>query len=237
MKSVVAVVAVSISLIAPALLVPAQATIATASDFPNSKVSTSLPRTLRVNTGKQKVFFLTVDDGNVKSAAALRYVRKMKLPITAFLYLNGIGGQWKYFRDITAFGGSVQNHSMTHTALDSSRANLKFEICAPEPIFAKHFGTAPWMFRPPYGNGAYDYDPPGLQREISNIAKSCGLRQIVMWDVVVGDGHIEYQRPGLRKGDIVLFHFGPNLASDLKKIVELGKLRGLTPAPLGDYLK
>jgi peptidoglycan/xylan/chitin deacetylase (PgdA/CDA1 family) len=186
---------------------------------------------------KQKVFFVTIDDGNVKSQAALRYVKKTQMPVTAFLTESAVGGDWKYFRKLTSYGGSIENHTMTHRSLPSlGAAELRDEICTPQNIYRTKFGTAPTMLRPPYGNGGYPGDPAAVRARITSTAASCGIDRIAMWNVVVGSEKVEYVRPPLRRGDIVLLHFGPNLANDLEMVMKLGERQGLRPASLADFL-
>ena len=48
--------------------------------------------------------FITVDDGNTKNAAALKYVTTNKIPATVFLTNAAVAGQWDYFRKFAAAG-------------------------------------------------------------------------------------------------------------------------------------
>ena len=196
--------------------------------------SAKLKRTSHVKT-KKKVFFITVDDGTVKSKEALRYVRKRQLPVTVFLTNSAVAGQWGYFRKFASYG-SVQNHTMTHASLTGAATPLRDEICKPQKIYEKRSGLAPTLLRPPYGNGGFSGDSTAAKQRIDNVARACGIQRIAMWNVVVGNGRVEYVRPPLRKGDIVLLHFGPNLAKELKKVRRMGKAQGLAPAPLTNFL-
>lgn len=222
--------------VAPAEVGPAEAGPAAGSDGRRAFRQTKLNRTTSVKT-KKKVFFVTIDDGNVKSRAALRFVEQQQMPVTVFLTNASVGHEWKYFRKIASYGGSVENHTMTHRSLPGlGSAALRDEICTPQKIYRKKFGVAPTLLRPPYGNGGYLGDSTAVKQRIDATAASCGIDRIVMWDVVVGSGKIEYVRAPLRRGDIVLLHFGPNLAEELKMVIKLGKRQGLHPASLTDFI-
>lgn len=196
----------------------------------------TLPRHFTINTRRKPLIFLTIDDGYTKGRAALKYVRDNRLPITVFLTNAAAQGDWEYFRQITQFGGSVENHTMTHASLPSAR-NLTDEVCRPQQIYSRRFGHRPTMLRPPYGNGGYDYDPQATRARISRAASSCGISHIVMWDVVAGNGKIQFANGSLRRGDIVLLHFTPSLRTDLAKVMKLARQKGLRPAPLNAFLR
>lgn len=196
----------------------------------------NLPREFYVRT-KDKVFFITIDDGWTKSAAALDYVRKNRLPVTVFLTNTAFQGEVQYFKDITAYGGSVENHTMAHPSLPRA-SNLRREICTPQRIYKRKFGAAPTLIRPPYGNGGYDDDSVAVRSRISRVASSCGLRHIVMWNAVAQNGKVQFDlKRSIRRGDVILFHFTPSLAGDLRKVLRMARDKGLRAAPLTDYLK
>jgi len=181
------------------------------------------------------VYFITVDDGIHQDPVALRMVQQQGIPVTAFLT------EWttannpeavEYFRQITAYGGSIQNHTMLHASLDDPATDLEFEICRTQEVFTERFGTAPWLLRPPYGAGASN-------QAVLDTAASCGIDTVVMWNVTVAQGgtDVQYWEPPLRAGDIVLAHFEEDFSADLSRILELGKAQGLRPAAIEDYLR
>lgn len=176
------------------------------------------------------VFFITIDDGLVKSPEALAVVEKYQIPVTAFLTEYAVRNDTEYFEAITRFGGSVQNHTMVHGALDNPQTDVRWEICETQDRFEEQFGYRPWMMRPPYGAGPNE---PNVQ----SISAECGINRIVLWNIVVtDDNQVEYWEPPIKAGDIVLFHFVDDLAGGLEKIIQLGKEQGLTPAALEDYI-
>lgn len=184
------------------------------------------------------VFFITVDD-NLRDQgvadAALQLVRDNDIPITAFLTTDYVGDDGDYFDEVTSFGGSIQNHTVTHPFFNRAGADPYFEICTAQERLAAQFGDTPWMMRPPYGEPYFSGSDPSA---VEAAAASCGVNRIVMWNAVVDNGIVSYNPgPTLRPGDIVLFHFwDPKFAEGLQMILDIGKANGLTPAPLEDYL-
>lgn len=195
-----------------------------------------LARTFVVKT-KDPVFFITIDDGNTKNAAALKYVTTNRIPATVFLTNAAVAGQWNYFRKFTAAGGTVENHTMTHKSLTSGSTPLSYEICRPQAIYGAKYGRIPTMLRPPYGNGGYATTANKTRKAIDATASACGVQHIVMWNAVAEKGSFRFIRGSLKRGDIVLFHFTPSLAGELKSVMRMAAKKGLHPAPLTDYLK
>ncbi|MGA1595688.1 MAG: polysaccharide deacetylase family protein [Candidatus Nanopelagicales bacterium] len=176
------------------------------------------------------VFFITIDDGLVDSPAVLDFIERNQIPVTAFLTEYAVRDKTDYFEAATAFGGSVQNHTMVHGALDDPATDVEWEICETQDRFDKQFGYTPWMLRPPYGAGPKD-------PEVLKYAEQCGINRIVLWNVVVtDDNQIEYWTPPIKAGDIVLLHWVDGMEVGLQKVLELGKAQGLTPAALEDYI-
>lgn len=176
------------------------------------------------------VFFITVDDGLKRSPEALALIQEQQIPVTAFLTEYAVRDYTDYFNEATAYGGSVQNHTMVHGALDDPKTDVEWEICETQDRFESQFGYRPWMLRPPYGAGPDDPD-------VLKYAEKCGINRIVLWNIVVGnDNKVEYWDPPIRSGDIVLLHWEDNLAEGLQTILDLGREQGLTPASLEDYI-
>ena len=176
------------------------------------------------------VFFITIDDGLVDSPAVREVIDRNQIPVTAFLTEYAVRDKTDYFEAVTAYGGSVQNHTMVHGALNDPKTDVEWEICETQDRFEKQFGYRPWMLRPPYGAGPDDPD-------VLKYAEKCGINRIVLWNVVVTDDNkVEYWDPPIRAGDIVLLHWVDGLDVGLEKILELGEAQGLTPAPLEDYI-
>jgi peptidoglycan/xylan/chitin deacetylase (PgdA/CDA1 family) len=176
------------------------------------------------------VFFITIDDGLVDSPKVRDLIAREGIPVTAFLTEYAVRDKTDYFEDITAYGGSVQNHTMVHGDLSQSKTDVQWEICETQDRFEKQFGYRPWMLRPPYGAGPKD-------PRVLKYAEQCGINRIVLWNVVVTNSNqVEYWEPPIKAGDIVLLHFVEGMEVGLQKILDLGKAQGLRPAALEDYI-
>lgn len=214
------------------------------SDLDTSPESRALPtspkkklkRTFQINT-KDPVFFITIDDGNTKNAAALNFVEKKKIPATVFLTNASVAGQWDYFRKFASHGGTIENHTMSHKSLTSASTPLSYEICRPQQIYGAKYGHVPTLLRPPFGNGGYATNTKASRKAIDSVASQCGIKHIVMWNGLAENGRFKFIRGSLKRGDIVLFHFTPSLDRELKSVMKMAKRRGLHPAPLTNYLK
>jgi len=191
-------------------------------------------RVLSAISTDDPVFFITVDDGGVRDQAALAYVRRQRLPVTTFLTSSVVHGNWDYFAKMSRYD-AVQNHTMTHKALSLSGTNLDYEICATQRLFRRNLGQRPWLLRPPYGAGWMA--PYGRTAEITSVAGRCGITRVVLWNVVVlSDSTVQFASTPYQPGDIVLLHYNANLKHNLRTVVAAYAARGLTPAPLSEYL-
>ncbi len=181
----------------------------------------------RIRT-KDPVVFITIDDGVFKNPRARDLVERRKVPITSFLTAWTIQDRSRYFERVSGTG-SIQNHSATHASFSKISTDLDHEICYTQRKISSKFDEPPWMLRPPYGMSA---DSPRVRA----VARRCGIEHIVMWDTVVEDGQISYRSGKLRKGSIILLHYGKDLDKDLRAALRAARKAGLTPANLAEYL-
>lgn len=186
---------------------------------------------------KEKIVFLTFDDGAEKDPKFVTMMRELKIPFTMFLTDAAIRSDYGYFKKLQALGNGVQNHTLTHPNLRTLDASAQQqEICGQQTKLKNEYGTTPRLFRPPYGN---------WNENTRTAAASCGLDAIVLWRESMQIKNMQYQLPGkkLRPGDIILAHFrGPSelkgrtmtemTANLLRHIQE----QGYTVARLEDYL-
>lgn len=204
---------------------------------PINEANPGLDVVWRIDT-EDPVFFITIDD-NVRDEAVanagLSVIEANEIPVTAFLTTNYVGNDSDYFNRVTRFGGSIQNHTVTHSWLDAPETDPRFEVCTAQDELAAQFGDRPWMMRPPYGA---PYIGGGTEPRLEAASVECGVNRIVMWSAVVDNGKISYNPgPTLQAGDIVLFHFwDPMFAEGLQMILDEGAANGLRPAALEDYL-
>jgi peptidoglycan/xylan/chitin deacetylase (PgdA/CDA1 family) len=186
----------------------------------------------------QKVVFLTYDDGAEKDPAFLRMVADLKLPISMFLTDGVASSDYGHFAQIKKLGpgSEINNHTLTHPDLRTlPYARQRAEICGQQERLKARFGTAPRLFRPPYGN----YDATTLRA-----AADCGLEKLVLWRVSMQIHDFQYaQGDALRPGDIVLAHFrGPNelkgstLTQMTARMLRRIQAQGYAIGRLEDYL-
>ncbi|MEU1512918.1 polysaccharide deacetylase family protein [Streptomyces sp. NPDC005811] len=186
---------------------------------------------------REKIVFLTFDDGAEKDPEFVTMMRELKVPFTMFLTDAAIRSDYGYFKKLQALGNGVQNHTLTHPDLRTLGASAqKQEICGQQTRLKDEYGTAPRLLRPPYGN---------WNEDTRAAAASCGLEAIVLWRESMQIKNMQYQSPSgkLHPGDIILAHFrGPSelkgttitemTANLLRHIQE----QGFTVAALEDYL-
>ncbi|MPY54848.1 polysaccharide deacetylase family protein [Streptomyces acidicola] len=185
---------------------------------------------------REKVVFLTIDDGAEKDPAFLRMTSDLKIPYTAFLTDNVVRSDYGYFRQMRDRGVGLNNHTLRHRYLRRlPYAEQKREICGMQDVMEKQFGKRPALFRPPYGS----YD-----RDTLRAAKACGIKAVLLWNEEVFPGRWAYREAGrnLHPGDIVLSHFRgkgqwkgtmPDMIRDFMKRVSE---QGYAVARLEDYL-
>ncbi|MET7456821.1 polysaccharide deacetylase family protein [Streptomyces sp. NPDC005574] len=195
-----------------------------------------LPPVFTTVPTRQKVVFLTLDDGAEKDPAFLRMTSELKIPYTAFLSDFLIRKDYGYFGRMQRSGVTLNNHTLHHLYLPAlSYARQKHEICGMQDVIEQQYGRRPALFRPPYGN----YDADTLRA-----ARSCGIRYAPLWDEEVFVDHWEYREwdQDLHPGDIVLSHFrGPRdwkgtMPDMVRRFLDKVTAKGYAVARLEDYL-
>ncbi|MDG9716905.1 polysaccharide deacetylase family protein [Streptomyces sp. DH24] len=195
-----------------------------------------LPPVFTTVPTRDKVVFLTIDDGAEKDPAFLRMTRELRLPYTAFLSDYLIKEDYGYFRRMRDGGVVLNNHTLHHPYLPAlSYARQKREICGMQRVIEKRYGKRPVLFRPPFGN----YDKDTLRA-----AKSCGITHVPLWnEEVFADrwAYREWDRE-LRPGDIVLSHFRGRehwkgtMPDMIRRFLDKITAEGYAVARLEDYL-
>ncbi|MEU5622749.1 polysaccharide deacetylase family protein [Streptomyces tendae] len=163
--------------------------------------SDGLPPVFTTVPTKEKIVFLTIDDGAEKDPAFLKMMSELKIPYTVFLTDEEIKDDYGYFKKMQARGITLNNHTLSHPYLPGlSYEDQKREICGMQDVMEKHYGKRPVLFRPPYGN---------YNRDTLRAAKSCGIEYAPIWSEEVYVDHWEYREwdQDLHPGDIVLTHF------------------------------
>ncbi|MFJ2905938.1 polysaccharide deacetylase family protein [Streptomyces sp. NPDC091279] len=195
-----------------------------------------LPPVFTTIPTKQKVVFLTIDDGEEKDPQFLKMMKELHIPYTAFLSDYLIKEDYGYFKKMQDRGVTLNNHTLHHPYLPGlTYAQQKREICGMQDVIRKQYGKRPTVFRPPYGN---------YNQDTLRAAKACGIKYAPIWDEEVFVDHWEYREwdRDLHAGDIVLTHFRgrkdwkgtmPDL---VRKFMDKVTAKGYAVARLEDYL-
>lgn len=196
----------------------------------------SLPPVFTNVPTKEKVVFLTIDDGAEKDPELLRMMDELKIPYSAFLSDYVINDNYAYFKKMQARGVSLHNHTLTHPYLPGlSYEEQKREICGQQDKIKKQYGKRPELFRPPYGN----YNAGTLRA-----AKSCGVKAVPLWSSEAFPDHMEWREwdRDLHPGDIVLTHFRGkedwkgSMPDMIRHVMKTITDKGYAVAKLEDYL-
>lgn len=196
----------------------------------------SLPPVFTTIPTKQKIVFLTIDDGAEKDPAFLRMMSELKIPYTAFLSDYLVKEDYGYFRKMQAGGVGLNNHTLHHPYLPGlSYARQKREICGMQDVIEERYGTRPTLFRPPFGN----YNEDTLRA-----ARACGIEYAPLWNEEVFVDRWEYREwdREIRPGDIVLSHFRGReewkgtMPDMIRRFLNKITAEGYAVARLEDYL-
>ncbi|MFD9316614.1 polysaccharide deacetylase family protein [Streptomyces sp. NPDC060053] len=195
-----------------------------------------LPPVFTTIPTRDRVVFLTIDDGAEKDPAFLRMMSELKIPYTAFLSDYLVKDDYGYFKRMQDRGVGLNNHTLHHPYLPAlSYARQKREICGMQDVIEKRYGKRPTLFRPPFGN----YDQDTLRA-----AKACGVRYAPLWAEEVFVDHWEYREwdQDLHPGDIVLSHFRGRgdwkgtMPDMVRRFLNKVTAKGYAVARLEDYL-
>ncbi|MEU6928651.1 polysaccharide deacetylase family protein [Streptomyces sp. NPDC046385] len=195
-----------------------------------------LPPVFTTVPTKQKVVFLTIDDGAEKDPALLRMMSELKIPYSAFLSDYLVKEDYGYFRKMRDSGVALHNHTLNHRYLPGlDYGDQKREICGMQDVIQKQFGKRPELFRPPYGN----YNEDTLRA-----AKSCGVKAVPLWASEAFPDHMEWREwdRDLHPGDIVLTHFRGkedwkgSMPDMIRRVMKTITAKGYAVARLEDYV-
>ncbi|WP_443046577.1 polysaccharide deacetylase family protein [Streptomyces sp. DSM 40750] len=185
---------------------------------------------------RDKVVFLTYDDGVEKDPRFVDMVRELRLPVSMFLTDSVVGPGYGHFARLRAVGATVQNHTLDHTALRGlPYAGQRAEICGQQHKLKQRFGIRPTLFRPPYGV----YDTTTLRA-----AADCGISAVVLWRASMRITDLRHAvGDHLRPGDIVVAPSrgpaqlnGTTLTRMTTRLLRRIQEQGLTVGRLEDYL-
>ncbi|MFI9363704.1 polysaccharide deacetylase family protein [Kitasatospora sp. NPDC053057] len=187
-----------------------------------------------------KVVFITIDDGAEKDPKFVEMLTDLKVPITMFLTKDIVKNDYGYFKPLQALGNHIQNHTVTHPVMSKLPPDKqKSEICEDQAALTQQYGTAPLLFRPPFGDGA---NTPTL----NNSVQQCGPRAIVLWRESMQIHDMQYQAGDkkLKPGDIILAHFrgpkelkGATMTQMFADLLARIQEQGFSVARLDDYIQ
>ncbi|MDI6098980.1 polysaccharide deacetylase family protein [Actinoplanes sp. NEAU-A12] len=177
----------------------------------------------------QKVAFLTIDDGYLKTPEAPELIAAAGVPVTLFLTTDAIKDDPAYFRPMVDAGAVIEAHTVTHAGLRGRSYDFqRREICDSADRLGAWFLRRPTLFRPPFG----EKDATTLRA-----AKDCGMTAAFMWTETVHKGKVRYQEgKTVQPGDIILMHFREAFRDDFVAALKAIHRAGLTPALLEDYV-
>lgn len=180
---------------------------------------------------KQNVVFLGIDDGAFKDQSVVDIIKQNGIKATLFLSKAFISGDPTFFKQITALGSLVEDHTLGHdTNMVTTQGyeQQKNEICGMADYIEAQYGRRPIFFRPP--GGAYS-------STMRRAAADCGMKAIITWIAKANGGAMQYQIGNkLRPGDIVLMHFRPEFKQDMQAFVDAENAAGLHTELLEDLL-
>ncbi|MFB6839251.1 polysaccharide deacetylase family protein [Streptomyces sp. NPDC056361] len=198
-----------------------------------------LPPVFTTVPTKQKIVFLTIDDGAEKDPDLLRMMNDLRIPYSAFLSDYVVKDDYGYFARMQKSqksGISLHNHTLNHRYLPGlSYKQQEREICGMQDVIEKRFGKRPPLFRPPYGN----YNEDTLRA-----AKSCGVKAVPLWASEAFPDHMEWREwdRDLHPGDIVLTHFRGKqdwkgtMPDMIRRVMNVITAKGYAVAKLEDYV-
>ena len=195
-----------------------------------------LPPVFTTIPTKDKVVFLTIDDGAEKDPAFLRMMSDLKIPYTAFLSDYLVKEDYGYFKKMQDRGVVLNNHTLHHRYMPNlSYEQQKSEICGMQDVIEKRYGKRPTLFRPPFGN----YNEDTLRA-----ARACGIKAAPLWNEEVFVDRWDYRERDrdLHPGDIVLSHFRGeehwkgSMPDMVRRFLKLVTDKGYAVARIEDYL-
>ncbi|MEU5879563.1 polysaccharide deacetylase family protein [Spirillospora sp. NPDC047279] len=201
--------------------------------------SGGLPPVIKSIETKEKVVFLTIDDGYEYDAEFVNLVRKEKVPILTFLTSTYVKGHGQYFWALRNAGSQMENHTVSHPNMVTlSPDGQRKQICDASDTITGQYGRRPQIFRPPFGS---------FNDTTRQAAKACGIKSIMLWNTEFYNGttsprgkHDDFQRSdggtGFKPGDIVLMHYRKGLAQQFQTILGWIRAQGFRPAAVENYL-
>lgn len=204
--------------------VPVESTTTTTTSTPE-KLPRKAKVVYRVST-TDPVVFITIDDGFTTTPALAEVIKRHRVPVSTFAMPRLVKRQKKWY--LSQKKMTFENHTVNHRSLTFlSLRSQKREICRANDQLEKTTGERPAFFRPPGGN---------FTQLTRRAVAECGMKYLVMWNVIAEKNKLRMPAGRLNRGDIILMHYLPSTASTLELLLAQIKRNGLRPALLRDYL-
>jgi peptidoglycan/xylan/chitin deacetylase (PgdA/CDA1 family) len=187
----------------------------------------ALPAVPLYNTASPagQAIYITVDAGSPPSPQLLNIMRRTHVPVTAFVSGQVTQRNLLYWRAFTGAGGTIGNY--TASAPDLTNLTLSQAVAQwgrAQGAFGRWFGQAPRIGRPPSG---------AINRTVQAAAYQGGLRALAGWSATVNRNRIRtWNGKDLKPGEIVLLHWGPDLAHQVSTLLAAIQSQHLHPRAL-----
>lgn len=172
-----------------------------------------------------RAVYITIDDGWAPSAEVLDLMHQTYLPITAFLIAKAAQENLGYWREFTAAGGLIGDHTISHpylTRLTITGATTQWSQARTD--LGRWLGQTPAIGRPPYG---------AFNAAVEKAAGSGGLTALAGWSATMsGDSVQTWDAKPLSPGEIVILHWDPGLGGQLAALLAVIRTQHLNPEPL-----
>lgn len=177
---------------------------------------------------KERVVFITIDDGGFIPDDLVGFLNRERIPVTSFVMPEPLLWQLRQYRRIKRM--TFENHSNTHGHMRRMTfAQQKEEICRANRLVGRMSRSRPVFFRPPGGD---------WNETTRRAAAACGIRYLVLWNVIADDGIIRMRSSHqLMPGDIILMHYRKSLIPSLRWVMAQLRHDGLRPALMRDHVR
>ncbi|CAM5717221.1 Peptidoglycan/xylan/chitin deacetylase (PgdA/CDA1 family) OS=Streptomyces violarus OX=67380 GN=FHS41_002797 PE=4 SV=1 [Streptomyces violarus] len=194
----------------------------------------NLPPVFTTVPVRDKVVFLTIDDGAEKDPEFLRMMSELKVPYSAFLSGYLVEEDYRYFEEMQDAGVALHNHTLRHPYMPalSCRAQTR-EICGMQGVIGKRYGTRPALARPTATTTGRPCAPPRPAESKHVPLEPGGLRRPL---------GVPRVGPETDPGDIVLTHFrgrgewDGTMRDMVRRFLSKVTAEGYAVARLEDYL-
>lgn len=173
------------------------------------------PRRLWRMSPKEKVLYLTFDDGPFPGITeqVLDMLDRFEAKATFFVVGEQVQKHPELLRELPSRGHQVGNHSHTHpNGFHTASGAYLADVWKGQKVISQELGRAAHLFRPPYG-----------RIRSKDAKKLVGTFRLVMWDVLAGDWvdeispkrALENVLHNARNGSIVVFHDSPKCVAKM----------------------